>query len=531
MSLQSLADPEVFGLDRPRLENAPAAYGTFGPLVIEFAAACGVLLDDWQQYVVNGMFAVNEVGQWVATEFGLLVSRQNGKGEILVAYDLAHLFMFPRKDNRRKTTLHSAHEVKTAIDGFQRLQGVVESQGKLMDRIEHRGGRISGIKIGNGQEGITLDKRKGQLNGDRIRFIARSRNSGRGFAADTNVYDEAQELASRARDALTYTQSTSPNKQEIFTGTVPSEENDAEVFQGVRDRGRSGSGKATGWMEWSPTASENPKAILVHPNVPTLFEEGKTYIDLGSELAMREAVPSLNIRITRETVEEQVERATDVEALARERFSVWPDPAETVEEILNELNLKVWERLGSEIKPDLSSQYRVTNPESIAIALGRGGGYATISIAQRFDADIIITEHKITKRQTLWIPSYVAELKAAHPSALVVLDAKNASAILTGLDSLGIKYMSMNINELTGAQAAFVELVNEGLVGHPAQAEVTKSLKFAIPRAIGTAGFTWEASDPKIPVTHAQTATWSVWGVAKLESAPAKPPAEIRGYA
>lgn len=97
------------GSQRPRIESKPDAVGTYGPKVTAFAAACGVTLDDWQSYVIDGLFAVNEEGRWASTEFGLLVSRQNGKGEILVAYDLAHLFLFPRPDGRRKTILHTAH--------------------------------------------------------------------------------------------------------------------------------------------------------------------------------------------------------------------------------------------------------------------------------------------------------------------------------------------------------------------------------------------------------------------------------------
>jgi hypothetical protein len=519
MSLASL-ELEV-GLARPRIERAPKAYGTFGPKVAEFAEQCGIGLDPWQLHVINGLFAVDESGKWVASEFGLLVSRQNGKGEILVAYDLAHLFMFPRKDNRRKTIMHSAHEVKTAMDGFERLSGVVESQGKLMDRVEPHG-----IRVGNAV-GITLEKRPGQLNGDRARFIARTKSSGRGFAGDINVYDESQEFSSVKHQALTYTQSTILNSQELYTGTAPGPENDAEVFTGVRDRGRGttiAESKKTGWMEWSPEGSENPKAILVHPNVPVVEEPGKTYIDLGSAKTWREGIPSLNIRINQSKVAEQVERATDVEALARERFSVWANPAPFVEETLNEIDLEAWKRHATDAG-------RVKVPECIAISVGRGGGYATLAFGARFDsASFAVTHHK-TARGTLWVAKDVAAIKAEHPDALVVLDPKNAVSILTELESEKVKYLGMTIDEIMGAYASIIELVNAGLVEHPQQDEVDKSLKSAIPRAVGRSGFTWDASDPKTPVSHTQAVTFAVWGVRKLESAPPKPPGEIRGYA
>lgn len=486
----------------------------------DYAEKLGVNLDAWQRYVMDGLFSITESGLWAATEAGLLVSRQNGKGEILVAYDFAHLFLFPRADNRRKTILHSAHEVKTAIDGFSRLQGVVESQGLLMDRVEPRG-----IRIGNGSEGITLNKRKGQLNGDRIRFIARSKSSGRGFAGDTNVYDEAQEFSSSKRDALTYTQSAVPNPQELMTGTVPSEENDAEVFEGIRDRGRSGSGKKTLWMEWSPEHSENPKALLIHPKFPNgLIDESRPIIDLGSRKTWAESIPALNIRISDERVAAQVERATDIQALGRERFSIWANRPEDEVEIHNELDLEKWKNGSGE-------EYRVANPEVISIAVARSGAYATIGFGSRFDDERIAVTHKKTDKGTLWVPQFIADLKVLSPNALVVLDPKNATTLLTALEILKVKYLGMNFAEVSAAFATFGEMVNTDLVVHPKQEEVENSLQFAIPRAIGSSGFTWDASDPSKPITHAQAVTWATWGVLKLESAPPKDPGTIRGYA
>ncbi len=127
MSSSAVMPRTLLGSQRPRIEKLPDSVGTHGPKVSQFAKLCGVILDDWQSYVIDALFSVNEANEWAATEFGALVARQNGKGEILVAYDLAHLFLFPRPDKRRKSILHTAHEFKTAMDGFDRLRGVIES--------------------------------------------------------------------------------------------------------------------------------------------------------------------------------------------------------------------------------------------------------------------------------------------------------------------------------------------------------------------------------------------------------------------
>lgn len=527
----------AIGNQRPRIENAPEHETSEGDRVSRFAELCGVNLDEWQRYVIHGMFARDAFGRWSASEFGLLVSRQNGKGEILVVYDLAQLFMFPRVDNRRKTILHSAHEMKTAIDGFQRLAGVIEANPKLMQRVK-------AVRTANGQEAIELKPRVGQQLGDRIKFIARSRNSGRGFSSDANVYDEAQELTNKARSALTYTQTQTPNRQEIFTGTAPDEDNESEVFEGVRDRGRSHRGRHTGWMEFTPEGSELPDPVVgIGPDPMPLEHRGRVYIDLSDRKHWHDTNPSLNIRgFTDETIEGEIERATDIWSLARERFSVWPDPVEVDgDPALNDLDLAIWDAMAGE-------DYRITEPQVISIALARGGQFATIGYGKRYSDEELVVEHKHTARGTLWVAAYVAAVKVDFPKALVVLDPKNAAVILTDLDKEGVKYLGMNLNELAAAYSLMLEMNNgqqqgaiddemlgkkiHGFVLHPDQAEVTASLKYAIPRAVGSAGFTWDASDVTKPITMAQAVTWAVWGVKKLESAPPpKAPAVVIGYA
>jgi hypothetical protein len=491
----------LLGDQRPRLENRPDAVASYGDMAVDFAAAAGLPLDDWEQYVLWAVHDVDERNRWAAREFGLLVSRQNGKSEILCAYDLCRLFLFPLPDLRRRTVLHTAHEVKTATESFEKLQAVVEGSARLMSMVKH-------IYTANGKEAILLRARKGQLLGDRIRFIARSTHSGRGFMATDIVYDEAQQLKTSARSALTYTSTTVPNRQELFFGTVPNEENDGEVFEGVRDRGRAGA-KRTGWMEWSPDGSEDPKSAKV--------------IDPRSERVWRQGVPALGIRIEADTVAEQVEAGLmlDRDDLMRERFSVWPSRPADEKPKLSELDIQAWARGAGD--------HPVVKSGVIAVALGRGGGYATVAAAQRTGEKIAV-EHKKTALQTRWVAEYVRDLKKELGDALIVLDAKNAAPIIAALDQLRVKYLSMNLDEIAAAHSLFIEYVNDGQVVHRDQPEVTKSLETATTRAIGRAGLTWEPSDPKKPISHAQAVTWAVWGVLKSESSPRKP-AIVRGYA
>lgn len=482
------------GAQRPRLEKRPPSVGSYGPRVVEFAAACGVTLDDWQGYVLDGLFAVDADGQWAATEFGLLVARQNGKGEILVAYDLAHLFLFPRPDLRRKTILHTAHEMKTAIDGFQRLKGVVESQPQLMRRVHQ-------IYTANGQEGILLKPRKGQRLGDRIKFVARSKSSGRGFAGDVLVQDEAQEESQAAHAALTYTQSAVPNRQEVFLGTVPEDGvNEAEVFEGVRDRGRSSEPDRTGWMEWTPEGSEDPDVA--------------DELDRADPAHWAQSNPAAPHRIRWETIREQHDRDTSPgrEIFGRERLSIWPDRRDAGLEANSDLDMVQWEESERELW--------LSRRTVLAVVIGRGGGYSSICGAQRLEDGAILVQHLATNAGTLWLPERLKELRRELSSRLVVLDEKNAATITSDLTRAGLKYMAMHMSEVAAAFDMFLEYNNAGLIAHPPQPELSEALTAAVPRVMnGPQNLkTWDQGDPLVVVSPVQAVTLAVWGLKKTES-------------
>ena len=482
------------GAQTPRIEKRPEAVGTHGPRVVAFAAACGVNLDAWQAYVIDALFAVDANGRWAATEFGLLVSRQNGKGEILVAYDLAHLFMFPRQDGRRKTTLHTAHEMKTAIDGFSRLTSVIESQPQLM-KLVHR------IYTANGQEGVVLRKRKGQKQADRIRFVARSKNSGRGFSADVIVQDEAQEESQAARNALTYTQSAVPNRQELFMGTVPEEGvNDAEVFEGVRDRGRALHSSRTGWMEWTPVGSDDPDLAGA--------------IDRADPAVWAASNPAAPHRIGWDVISEQHDRATtpSKEASSRERLSIWPNRDEAAEQSNSDVDMDRWYEF--EVSTWLSRRV------ALAVSIGRGGGYSSICGAQRLDDGRILVQHLATNAGTLWLAGRLKELRAELSARLVVLDEKNAATVTSDLTRAGVRYIGMHMSEVAAAFDMTIEYINGGVVAHPPQPELDDALAAAVPRVMNKPQNlkTWDQGDPMVPSSAVQAMSLAIWGLKKTES-------------
>jgi hypothetical protein len=149
------------GAQRPRVSSYPQAVSSAGVEAVELAASAGLILDDWQQHVLNVGLGERADGKWAAFEVGLIVGRQNGKGSILEARELAGLFLFGEQ-----LILHSAHEFKTAQEAFRRVLGLVQNTPDL-EKL------VSRVRTSHGEEGIEL------RNGARLRFVARSTGSGR----------------------------------------------------------------------------------------------------------------------------------------------------------------------------------------------------------------------------------------------------------------------------------------------------------------------------------------------------------------
>lgn len=488
----------LLGSQAPRIEHTPdGVAGTRGDKVIRFLQVAGIFLDPWQELLIRRAFEFDASGRSAATEFGYLVSRQNGKGEVIMAWELANLFMFPRPDRKPKLIVHTAHEVKTAAEAFLRIRGVFEAVPRLQRELAP-----NGIKTANGQEGIVL------RNGNRLRFIARSKNSGRGLTMDKLVVDEAQECSASAYDALMYATSAVPDLQTLITGTVPSPENDYEVFEGLRDRGRAGQGARTYWAEWNPAGSDAWDYQLP---------------DKHDHQVWAQSIPALGGRLLVETVADQVDRATDQDALERERFSVWRDQPPEASVVLNDIDPQAWD---DNADPSAALQA----PTVLAVTLGRGGGYSTISGASRQDDGRILIQHLRTDRQTLWVPDALAELKDEYGAQLIVLDEKNCAPIISDLAAAGIRHMAMNATEVTGAFELIIESVNTGQVVHRGQDELTISMRHAIPRKVGNLGFTWDQSDPAEPASQIQSATLAHWGVKKHEARPVRGGGIVRGY-
>lgn len=195
-------DGVLLGSQTPTFLWVPQYDTTAGLEVIEMAKDAGLVLDPWQQLLIMHAFAEDPAGAWLCFEIAIIVSRQNGKGSILEAVELAWLFLFGER-----LIIHSAHLFETSREHFLRISTLIQMNPDF-DR------RVRRMREGRGAEEIEL------MDGARLKFMTRKGGAGRGFTGDKTVMDEAMYLDADMMAAGLPTMATRANAQIWYTGSA-----------------------------------------------------------------------------------------------------------------------------------------------------------------------------------------------------------------------------------------------------------------------------------------------------------------------
>jgi phage terminase large subunit-like protein len=458
------------GDQRPRLCSVPPSGWSEGARVAALAAAAGLRLDDWQSWVLDQGLGRRDDGQWAAFEVGLIVSRQNGKGSILEALELAALFL---DDFGVDLILHSAHEFKTAAEAFLRIRALI-ADNPLFER------RVARIRTGAGSEAIELK------NGKRLRFIARTSGSGRGFSGDLVILDEAYELGDDAMAALLPTVSARPNPQIWYTSTagLPT----SVQLGRVRDRGLAGGDPSLAFMEWS-----------VDPDC----------YDPADPAEWARANPGKEIRITQEYItRERAALAPDV--FARERLGVGQYPADLAD-AWQVIPRAAWEGL---LDPASEPSGRVC----FAADATWHGSHAAIAIAGwRPDGSLHVeVPDELHREGTAWVVPRLAEMAKKHKPRLVLVDpAGQGGSLIVPLESAGVRVTQPSSREAAQACGQFYEaVVDSGSLRHRGDAALSAALGAAVSRPLADA-WAWERKTAAGDICPLTAATLAVWGMGK----------------
>lgn len=161
------------GSQEPSARIAPDYRQTDGLDAERLLRVGQTILDPWQGDVLCDWMGRAASGKWSAPTCGGSVPRQNGKSLLVQGRAEAGMLLF------NETVIYTAHLQKTATETFEEMRSFFEHP-KLRSYV-------SEIKTALGREQIILKS------GARIKFLARTRNGGRGQHGDLLIFDEAQE--------------------------------------------------------------------------------------------------------------------------------------------------------------------------------------------------------------------------------------------------------------------------------------------------------------------------------------------------
>lgn len=464
--LGSLTNSPLVGVQRPRIENIPPGE-SLGDLAVRFSRFCGLSLDPWQEYVIVNSLRESMPGRWSAPQVGLVVPRQQGKGSILEARELFGLFQLPEE----RLIIHSAHLFKTAQEAFLRLMHWIETNPELEKRVKK-------VTTAHGSEGIELK------DGSRIRFMARSGGSGRGFSADCIVLDEAYDLSENEMAAMLPTmaaKSMTGNPQMIYTSSAGMPE--SVVLEQVRRRGVEGDPRLA-YFEWSAPDDADPDDVE----------------------AVRMANPGLGIRMSYEHVLN--ERA----ALGEEEFK--------------RERLGIWAKLGGEsFIPSDKWAKAVTPPDDFAKATeGLRVAFsvdvpperdrATIGAAWVDDDGVVYVEEVDALDDLTMLPDALATLQGLHHPVTTVIDAGGAAAVLLkDLRRAKVKLTQIQARAYGQACGAFYDSVAQGKLRHPGQDKMNRAVDAARQTMMGETLWKWSRKDVEADISPLVAVTLAVHGV------------------
>lgn len=452
----------MVAVQRPRIESFPdAAMSELGVHAVELAASAGSRLDPWQAYVLERSLGLDENGRFAAAEVGVNVARQNGKGVVLEARELAGIFLLGER-----LITHSSHQQDTSLEAMRRMLESLE-EGGLHNELKGRGG----VRNTNGQEALVF------RSGQRIRYRTRSKGAGRGFSCDCLILDEAMFLPEYAHDALLPSLSAMPNPQVWYAGSAVDQEvhENGVVWARVRERGMVGD-PSLAYFEWSADF-DSPNDV----SISSMMDED----------TIAAANPSLGIRITADWVEKE-RRAMNPRGFAVERMGVgdWPRTDGTAQQ---EISLEDWADLAD---PDSE----VLDPVCLAFDVGPERN-ASICAAGRRPDGLWHVEVLENRTGTAWLPKRLAQLVERHAPSVVVCDAYGpVLSILYAVHEQDVKVETVTAGEHTAACGQLVDAVNEKMLRHLGTPELTAAVRGAKTRPLGDA-WAWSRKNSSVDIS------------------------------
>ena len=459
------------GCQDPSVRITPKYDNTDGMRAAKILKVGGLILDPWQMEIMDDWLAYTPGQKWINKTCGGSVPRQNGKTCLIAGRAEAGMVLY------NEQVLYTAHLQKTATETFEEMAAFFDSPNLRK--------YVKDIKTALGREQIIL------TSGARVKFLARTRNGGRGQHGDLLIFDEAQELDSDAQASFLPAISASLNPQTIYVGTPPDPNADGTVFRSIRKKALEKGTKSTSWFEFS------------------VDKIG----DVTDKKRWAETNPALGRRIMLSTIEGECEQM-DEDMFARERLGWWT-PIVTERKDLA-IPKSVWEACKSDdLKPEGKTAYGIKfSPDGSEVCL------CGAVIPKDGPARISLIERKPTGLGTQWLADW---LNARYKKAsCVVIDGKNGVDVLIDKIADTWKYKDSvkkpSAKDVIAAVSLVMDSLNEKTITWYSEQEALKnSALTSIKRPIGGGwGFGGEDSAP------IEACALALWGAKNTKRDPSK---------
>lgn len=422
--------------------------------------AGGFVLDPWQYSTLCDWMARNDADTWACPTCGMSVPRQNGKTALVAARIESGMLLF------KEQVIYTAHLQKTATETFEEIVNFFDSP-KMRKHVK-------AIKTALGREQVILK------NGARVKFLARTRNGGRGQHGDLWLVDEAQCLDDEGQASFLPAISASRNPQAIYIGTPPDPSELGDVFKNIRAEALDGNTSRTSWTEFSV-----PEIGDVH--------------DVSRWAATN---PALGRRIQLATIEGEVEQMAE-DAFARERLGWWSP----VSAARHPIAYNDWQACEVDKPPQ-------GDPIAYAVKFSADGLVGSVAVCVDSDVPFVeVVANRSMRRGVTWFADWLSQ-RADRVEAVVIDGKSNAQTLNDKLLEEGVDadlVVRPTAADVIAANTAFVDATKERAVCHAGQPALADSATLSDYRRIGNdGGFGFQSND-KADATLVEACALAYW--------------------
>jgi len=443
---------------------------------VNLAALAGLHLDPWQCLAVDRILSESEDNRPSAFEAAVIVPRQNGKGSVLEALSLYWLFV-----ERVPLVLHSAHEFKTAAEAFRRLRTLLQNCPPLWAEVDR-------CLTGAGSEAIEL------RGGQRLRYVARSKGSGRGFTAAKVILDEAYALDGEEMAALLPTLATQPAAQVVYTSSAGMAA--STQLRALRDRGRAGNDPSLAYLEWGGVGSCRNGASCVH----SLHDATCALNDVALWVAG-------NPRVAVDFIAKE-RRALPAAEFARERLGWWDEPDDATGG-----GLTGWESIGDPAGT-WSTQF------TLAFDVSIGSRSAAVNVAGKRADDRIQLELLRSEPGVAWLPGFLAVAASQHGGAarVVANDYPTNRALQPALEAAGVSVEFLGAADFAAACGWLQQAMADDKVRHLNDPVLSQAVANAAVANVGDGAWRWTRRTSGADIAPIVGATLAGYALATVPS-------------